>query len=193
MKLNVRLGLVKILKFRLSRDVDVWLRFWSWGLVDIQKTKFDRDLCENHSTLGFVVPLPIIYCYTFRTHGKTSWSKVTNFQLLSDGLRPAIRMWCVVPFYMVCGGILSDVWFNKWCHQWRLAVRWCHYCRRKTLAVYCSTLLPVYTFYLLLCLKFNIGSDRILKCVALISTRHYLQIVLDTKNTKRKIIKWLEL
>ena len=29
----LRLGLVKILKFKFSQDADIWLRFWSWCLV----------------------------------------------------------------------------------------------------------------------------------------------------------------
>ena len=53
----------------LSRDADVWLRFWSWWLFEILEMKFDQDLCLNlymtysgyfgklNSTLGSVVPL----------------------------------------------------------------------------------------------------------------------------------------
>ena len=28
-------------------DTDVWLRFSSWGLVEILKMKFNQDLCLN--------------------------------------------------------------------------------------------------------------------------------------------------
>ena len=34
-------------KFKFSRDADVWLKFWSWRLVEILKMKFDQDLCLN--------------------------------------------------------------------------------------------------------------------------------------------------
>ena len=65
----LKLGMVKILKFKFSRDGDVWLRFWSKCLVEILKMKFDQDLCLNlwydpilyfgkmNSTLGSVVLL----------------------------------------------------------------------------------------------------------------------------------------
>ena len=42
-----KLGLDKILNFKFSRDADVWLRFWSWCLVEIIKMKFDQDLWKN--------------------------------------------------------------------------------------------------------------------------------------------------
>ena len=43
----MKLDLVKILKFRFSRNADDWLRFWGWWLVEIRKMKFDQDLCKN--------------------------------------------------------------------------------------------------------------------------------------------------
>ena len=43
---QLKLGFVKILKFKFSRDADVLLRFWSWCLVDVLKM-FDQDLCLN--------------------------------------------------------------------------------------------------------------------------------------------------
>ena len=43
----LKLGLVKILKLKCYREADVWLRFWSWCLVEILKMKFDQDLCLN--------------------------------------------------------------------------------------------------------------------------------------------------
>ena len=39
--------MVKILKFKLSRNPDIWLRFRSWCLFEILKMKFDQDLCKN--------------------------------------------------------------------------------------------------------------------------------------------------
>ena len=42
----LKLGLVKIYKFKFCRNADVWLRFWSWCLVKILKM-FDQDLCMN--------------------------------------------------------------------------------------------------------------------------------------------------
>ena len=39
-------GLVKILKLKIYGEADVWLRFWSWCLVEILKM-FDQDLCKN--------------------------------------------------------------------------------------------------------------------------------------------------
>ena len=39
----LKLGLVNILNLKFSQDADVWLRFWSWCLVEILKMKF--DLC----------------------------------------------------------------------------------------------------------------------------------------------------
>ena len=58
----LKLGLVNIFNFKFSRDADVWLRFWSWCLVDVPKIIFDQDLCLNLwydliSTFGSVVPL----------------------------------------------------------------------------------------------------------------------------------------
>ena len=59
-------GLVVVMKF--CWNADVWLRFWSWCLVEFLKM-FDQDLCKNlwydlksyfgkqNSTLGCVVPL----------------------------------------------------------------------------------------------------------------------------------------
>ena len=51
MKLNLgqdlKLGLVKILKFKFSWNAEIWLRFWSWCLVDILEMKFDQNLCKN--------------------------------------------------------------------------------------------------------------------------------------------------
>ena len=44
-----KLGLVKILNFKLSRDAVVWSIFWTWRLGDILKKKFDQDLCLNLS------------------------------------------------------------------------------------------------------------------------------------------------
>ena len=38
----MKLGLVKMLKFKCNQNV--WLRFWSWFLVEIMKMKFDQDL-----------------------------------------------------------------------------------------------------------------------------------------------------
>ena len=35
----LRLGLVNILNFKFSRDADVWLRFWSWCLIDYRYSK----------------------------------------------------------------------------------------------------------------------------------------------------------
>ena len=52
----LKLGLVKILKFKFSPDADIWLRFCSLRLVEILKMKFDQDLHKNYSTLGAVVP-----------------------------------------------------------------------------------------------------------------------------------------
>ena len=34
-------------KFKLSRDTDVWLRFWNKCLIEILKFRFYRDLCKN--------------------------------------------------------------------------------------------------------------------------------------------------
>ena len=42
----LKLGLVKIYKFKFCRNADVWLRFWSWCLVKILKM-FDQGLCKN--------------------------------------------------------------------------------------------------------------------------------------------------
>ena len=42
----LKLGLVKIFKFKFCRNADVWLRFWSWCLVKILNM-FDQDLCKN--------------------------------------------------------------------------------------------------------------------------------------------------
>ena len=59
----LKLRLVNILRVGLSRNADIWLRFWSCCLVDIMKMKSDQDsmrTCDygNHnSTLGSVVPL----------------------------------------------------------------------------------------------------------------------------------------
>ena len=44
---NLKLGLVKILKFKFSWDANVWLRFWIWCLVEIPQIKFDQDLCVH--------------------------------------------------------------------------------------------------------------------------------------------------
>ena len=44
---QLNLDLVNILELKLSRDTDVWLRFWNWCLVEILKMKFDQDLCKN--------------------------------------------------------------------------------------------------------------------------------------------------
>ena len=38
---GLKLGLDKILKFKYFEAANVWLRFWSWCLVDILKRKFD--------------------------------------------------------------------------------------------------------------------------------------------------------
>ena len=43
----LKLDLVDILKFKFSKNDDVWLRFWSWCLVDILKMKCEQDLCKN--------------------------------------------------------------------------------------------------------------------------------------------------
>ena len=77
---------------------------WSWF-----EMTFDQDLCKNHSTLGSVAPLAMFECYTFRTLGKTSCSKVTNFQLLSDGVRPAIRM----TLYVMRCCTLYGLWWHS--------------------------------------------------------------------------------
>ena len=42
----LKLGLVKIYKFKFCRNADVWLKFWSWCLVKILKM-FDQGLCKN--------------------------------------------------------------------------------------------------------------------------------------------------
>ena len=43
----MKLGLVKILRIKFSRNADVWLRFLSLCLVEILETKFEQDLCKN--------------------------------------------------------------------------------------------------------------------------------------------------
>ena len=43
----MKLGLDKIWNFKLSRDADVWLRFWIWCLVEMPQIKFDQDLCVH--------------------------------------------------------------------------------------------------------------------------------------------------
>ena len=43
----LKLGLVKILKLKFSRNAEIWLGFWSWCLVDILEMKFDQNLCKN--------------------------------------------------------------------------------------------------------------------------------------------------
>ena len=43
----VKLGLVKIFKFKFCRNAKIWLKFWSWCLVENLKMKFDHDLCLN--------------------------------------------------------------------------------------------------------------------------------------------------
>ena len=35
------------LKFKFSRDTDVWLRFLSQCIIKILKLKFDQDLCNS--------------------------------------------------------------------------------------------------------------------------------------------------
>ena len=45
--LGLKLGLVKILKLKYFEAADVWLRFWSWCLVDILRMKFDQGLRKN--------------------------------------------------------------------------------------------------------------------------------------------------
>ena len=56
-----------------SRDADLWLRFCSWGLVEILKIKFDQDLCKNHSTLGSVVPLAMFQYQVGSDIGEKKW------------------------------------------------------------------------------------------------------------------------
>ena len=41
------LARAEVMKFSLGRDSDVWLRVWSWCLVEILKLKFDKDLWKN--------------------------------------------------------------------------------------------------------------------------------------------------
>ena len=41
----LKLGLVNTLKFKFSKNANVYSRFWIWYLVEIQKTKFDQYLC----------------------------------------------------------------------------------------------------------------------------------------------------
>ena len=43
----MKLGLVKILRIKFSRNADVWLRFLSLCLVEILEMKFEQDLCKN--------------------------------------------------------------------------------------------------------------------------------------------------
>ena len=45
----LKLCLVKILKFQLSRNADIWLSFLSCCLVEnmVEKMKSDKDLFEN--------------------------------------------------------------------------------------------------------------------------------------------------
>ena len=38
----LKLRLVNILKFKFSRDSDVWLRFWSWCLIEILKIVLNK-------------------------------------------------------------------------------------------------------------------------------------------------------
>ena len=71
---TLKLDLFNILNFEFSWDADVWLKFWSWCMVEILKKKFDQDLCLNlwydplgyfgrmNSTLGSVVPLAMFIC-----------------------------------------------------------------------------------------------------------------------------------
>ena len=79
LKLNIlvrilKLGLVKILKFKFSRDADVWLRFWSWCMVEILKMKIDQYLCKNHSTPGSVVPLTMFSLSNWYKSSVGQWS-----------------------------------------------------------------------------------------------------------------------
>ena len=63
----LKLGLVNILKFKFSRDADLWLKFWRWCLVEILKIvlikicscdmTWTSDFGKLNSTLGSVVPL----------------------------------------------------------------------------------------------------------------------------------------
>ena len=43
----LKLGLVRILKFKFSRNADIGLRFWSCCFVGSMKMKSDRDFFEN--------------------------------------------------------------------------------------------------------------------------------------------------
>ena len=49
MAMSLKLGLVKILKFKFSQNVDIWLSFLSCCLVEnmVEKMKSDKDLFEN--------------------------------------------------------------------------------------------------------------------------------------------------
>ena len=44
---DYELRLVKILKFKLSRNDDGWLKFWIWCLVEILKMQLDQDFFLN--------------------------------------------------------------------------------------------------------------------------------------------------
>ena len=69
-------GLVKILKFKFSRNADIWSRFWRCCLAEIMKMKYDqfflrtRDMTlksyfgNQNSTLGSVVPLTTLKILT---------------------------------------------------------------------------------------------------------------------------------
>ena len=62
----MKLGLVKILKLKFYGEADVWLRFWSWCLVEILKMKLIKICfwtCDKNSTLGSVVPLPMFLIF----------------------------------------------------------------------------------------------------------------------------------
>ena len=82
----------------LSWDADVWLRFWSWCLVEILKMKFDQGMCLNlwyvlnlsyfgklNSTLGSVVPFAMFLPFLQSPQRSQVWNNYL-FQGLHEKL-----------------------------------------------------------------------------------------------------------
>ena len=77
--INLKLGLVNVWKFKFSRNVDVWLRFWSWFWSTVYRWNFSKICARTHymasrsyfgklnSTLGSAVPLAMFYIWNWNS------------------------------------------------------------------------------------------------------------------------------
>ena len=90
----LKLRLVKILKFKFSRNADIWLRFSSSCLVEIMKMKSDHDLFENscydkkklfwYCRTQLSGPLCLWQCFPFNSYTSTDFFFFWFMQIIRE-------------------------------------------------------------------------------------------------------------